>query len=163
MYIGHVDENDQRALDLLRQLDRESGPDMEFPDGFDYHRDEERATALAARLERDFGRPCLLGGMQDAASTFTVSVSGSPIMVWLSNFGDLASISPPSCFPEHGAGGVAEGSISDSDRLVLEAALSDLGYVVVPERPLKLAYDGIHTDWMWVGEPNWFVRFFYHL
>ncbi len=142
---------------------------MEFPDGFDYHRDKERATALVERLERDFGCSCSLGGMQDAASTFTVSVpsegteAGSRIMVWLSNFGDLASIAPPSAFPDRGINGDAQAGISDADRVRLEGALSDLGYVLVPQRPLRQPYDGIHTGWVWVGEPNWFVRFFYHL
>lgn len=142
---------------------------MEFPDGFDYQRAERRAAVLAERLERDFGSLCPVDGMQDAAAYFTVSVpsevteAGWPVRVWLSNYGDLASISPPSGFPDRVSNAAAEGTVSGADRLRLEAALSDLEYVLVPHRPLKRAYDGIHTDWQWVGEPNWWVRYFYHL
>lgn len=142
---------------------------MESPDGFDYQRAKDRAAALTDRLERDFESPCPVDGMQDAAAYFTVGVppeateAGWPIRVWLSNYGDLASISPPSGFPDRVSNAVAEGRISGADRLRLEAALFDLGYVLVPQRPLKHSYDGIHTDWLWVGEPNWWVRFFYHL
>ncbi|MEV7446227.1 hypothetical protein AB0O22_34655 [Streptomyces sp. NPDC091204] len=58
---------------------------------------------------------------------------------------------------------VAQGTVSTADRLRLESALADLEYVLVPHRSLKRAYHGIHTDWTWVGEPTWWIRFFYHL
>ncbi|MFB7180400.1 hypothetical protein ACFCYI_22195 [Streptomyces sp. NPDC056257] len=163
-------DDDQRAVDLLRQLDRLPGPThMEFPEGFDYERAKARAEALAERLGRDFGRPCPVDTVQDAAAYFVVRVpreateAGSPVRVRLSNYGDLASISPPSGFPDRISDTIAEGTVSTADRLRLESALADLEYALVPHRPLKRAYDGIHTGWTWVGEPNWWIRFFYHL
>lgn len=142
---------------------------MEFLDGFNHQRANDRAAALAERLEGEFGCPCPVDGMQDAAGYFAVRVprevteAGWPITVWLSNYGDLASISPPSGFPDRVSETFAEGSVSGADRLRVEASLSDLGYVLVPQRLLKNPYDGIHTDWLWGSEPNWWIRFFYHL
>ncbi|MBT2450824.1 hypothetical protein J7F03_27875 [Streptomyces sp. ISL-43] len=165
-----MNDEGRLALELLHRLDRLPGPrHMEFPDGFDNQRAKDRATALSERLERDFGSPCPVGGMQDAAAYFTVSVPPEvtearwPIRVWLSNHGDLASISPPSGFPDRVSAGLTEGTVAEADGLRLEAALSDLEYVRVPHHLLKRDYDGAHTDWAWVGNPNWWIRFFYHL
>ncbi|MEU9165331.1 hypothetical protein AB0D29_34280 [Streptomyces sp. NPDC048424] len=164
-----MNDDDQRALDLLHQLDRLPGPThMEFPEGFDYDRAKARAEALAERLGHDFG-PCRIDTMQDAAAYFIVCVpqegteASWPIRIWLSNYGDLASISPPSGFPDRISDTVPQDAISPTDHLRLESALADLEYVLVPHRPLKRAYDGIHTDWTWVGDPTWWIRFFYHL
>lgn len=163
-------------MNLLRRLDQLPGPHhMEFPDGFDYDEAKARADALSERLTREFGFPCPVRSTQDAAAYFSMGVeaqateAGGHLGVWLSNYGDLASITTPAWGglndDLHGDlnEAVADGAISQADRLRLETALSELGYVLVQQRPLQLPYDGVHTDWVWVGEPTWWVRFFYHL
>ncbi|MEU9030891.1 hypothetical protein AB0D46_25905 [Streptomyces sp. NPDC048383] len=171
-----MSDGDQRTLDLLRRLDRMPGPHhMEFPDGFDYNRAEARAGKLSERLTREFGFPCPVSPAQDASSYFSMGIdaqateAGGHLGIRLSNYGDLASITTPA------RGGlnddlhgdldeaVAEGAISQADRIRVETALSDLGYVLVQQRPLQRRYDGVHTDWVWAGEPTWWVRFFYYL
>ncbi|MGV9788723.1 hypothetical protein [Streptomyces sp. NPDC003435] len=170
-------QDDQQILDLLRSLDRLPGPDhAEFPDGFDYKEAEARASALSERLSEDFGGPCPLdGSTQDASFYFDVYVpparteAGVGLGIRLSNYGWLAAVTTP--LPDSHADlddAVAEGALSGADRRRVESALTELGYLIVPLRLLRLRYDGPLTwlmdDPMHDGEAaTWWARFFHYL
>ncbi|MFF0551856.1 hypothetical protein ACFYUL_23150 [Streptomyces sp. NPDC004311] len=172
--------NDDRFVALFHALDRLPGPDhLEFPDGFDHDAAEERATALLTRLGQDIG-PCLLGGAQDAAYYFSVAVpaeateAGVLLCVRLSNFGGLAVVTTPGPADHDDlAHAVRDGALSEADRGRIEAALSDLGHTLVPQRLLHRLYDGVTrlTDdgdtflgyGVHAGRATWWTRFFEHL
>jgi hypothetical protein len=164
--------DDQRILDLLDALDRLPGPGhLEFPEGYDHERAEFMRRALLERLSREFGQPCSGVSRQDASAYFGVHIpaaateAGVALSVDLSNFGDLALVAT--------ADGLTEDTISEPEWRIIESALSDLGYVRVPQRLLLRPYDGVsdladgYPEVDWDGSPNdpvtWETRFFSYL
>lgn len=60
--------DDERILALFNDLDQLPGPDhLEFPDTFDHAAAKARAIRLRDRLSGDFGHPCRLDQIRDAA------------------------------------------------------------------------------------------------
>ncbi|MFE6910657.1 hypothetical protein [Streptomyces erythrochromogenes] len=173
--------NDEQVLALFHALDRMPGPDhLECPDGFDYTLAESRATGLRNRLDDDFGQPCGLDRLEDASYSFSVAVpagatdAGVPLGVRLSNYGSLAVVSTP--LPDSHddlAHAVRDGALSETERHRIEAALSDLGYTLVPQRLLHERYDGVTrladegisciSYGTHAGLATWWTRFFEHL
>jgi hypothetical protein len=163
--------DDDRTRALLRTLDRLPGPHhLEHPDGFERPAARLRATGLRDRLSQDFGRPCRLDdGIQDASFSFCVSVpaeatdAGELLAVRLSNYGSLAAVTTP--VPDSRDDlddAVRDGALSEADRARITAALSDLGYRLVPQRLLHRPYDGA----TWLADEDhatWWTRFFDHL
>ncbi|MEV5149229.1 hypothetical protein [Streptomyces sp. NPDC052727] len=163
--------DDDRTRALFHALDRLPGPrHLEHPDGFDHAGARLRAARLRDRLVQDFGRPCRLDeGFQDASFSFSVDVpaeatgAGVLFAVRLSNYGDLAVVTTPA------PGGhddlddaVRDGALSEADRDRITAALSDLGYRLVPPRLLHRPYDGV----TWLADEDhatWWTRFFDYL
>ncbi|MEU5430715.1 hypothetical protein AB0H73_34650 [Streptomyces olivoreticuli] len=175
-------DEDQRILDLFHAVDRLPGPDhLEFPDGYDYARARSRAARLTERLNTELARPCVTGDTaEDASYSFMVRIpaaatgAGVPLAVRLSNFGDLAVVTTPAPDSHDDLDhAVADGAVSETDRRRIESALSDLGYVLVPQRLLHSPYDGV----TWLadetgtvisygahrGRATWWTRLFEHL
>ncbi|MFD8806304.1 hypothetical protein [Streptomyces sp. NPDC059597] len=161
--------DDARTTALLRTLDRLPGPaHLEFPDGFDHARARARATRLRDRLTRDLGHPCHLDDqIQDAGYSFEIVIpseargAGAPLLLRLSNYGDLAAVTVPGPFG-HDA---PEGAVAPGPLSAIEAALRDLGCTPVPVRLLRRPYDGVST-WLAAEEPGratWWTRFFDYL
>ncbi|WP_199924645.1 hypothetical protein [Streptomyces sp. WM6386] len=165
-------EGDRRILDLLDALDRLPGPEhLEFPYGYDHERAGFMRSVLLDRLSREFGQPCRGVSRQDASAYFGIHVpaaatdAGVALSVDLSNFGDLALVTA--------ADGGTECALTEAERRIIESALSDLGYVRVPQRLLLRPYDGVSglAGWYpevdWDGSPNdpvtWETRFFSYL
>ncbi|MFF7372081.1 hypothetical protein [Streptomyces tricolor] len=163
--------DDDRTRALLHALDRLPGPHhLEHPDGFDRSAARLRATALRDRLTRDFGRPCGLDeGIQDASFSFRVDVpaeapgAGLLLAVRLSNYGDLAAVTTPAPDSHDDLDdAVRDGALSAADRVRITAALSGLGYRLVPQRLLRRRYDG--ATWLAAEDhATWWTRFFDHL
>ncbi|MFI8448009.1 hypothetical protein [Streptomyces erythrochromogenes] len=62
----------------------------------------------------------------------------------LSNYGCLAVVTTPAPDSHDDlAHAVRDGALSEADRSRIEAALSDLGYTLVPQRLLHRRYDGV--------------------
>ncbi|MEV6679540.1 hypothetical protein AB0N09_22185 [Streptomyces erythrochromogenes] len=172
--------DDVQVLALFHTLDRLPGPDhLEFPDGFDHASAASRATRLSDRLGEDVGQPCDLAEAQDAGYCFSIGVPGEateagvPLGVRLSNYGCLAVVTTPAPDSHDDlAHAVRDGALSGADRSRIEAALSDLGYTLVPQRLLHQRYDGVTrlTDEdTFIAYPahqdraTWWTRFFEHL
>ncbi|MEU6222495.1 hypothetical protein [Streptomyces sp. NPDC047042] len=172
--MSHIseDDRDQRVLRVLREADRLPGPDhLEFPEDFDHPRAKELLTELHARLEQAFSHPCTVDRhVQDASFHALVGVpaeatgAGVHIGIRLSNYADLAVVT----LPDPGAhdsldDAVARGDLTETDRRRVEDALSDLGFVTVPERLLHRPYDGV-TPLSGFRNPDhpatWWTRFF---
>ncbi|WP_438490269.1 hypothetical protein [Streptomyces sp. S186] len=175
-------DDDQRILDLFHALDQLPGPEhLEFPHGFDYARAGTQAARLAERLSRELARPCVLDGpMQDASYSFMVRIpaaateAGVPLGIRLSNFGHLAVVTTPAPDGHDDLDQAMKGgALSATDRWRIDSALSDLGYLLVPQQLLHRLYDG--RTWLAddVGEAisygehrgraTWWTRFFDHL
>ncbi|MEU9399228.1 hypothetical protein [Streptomyces sp. SID4985] len=161
--------DDARITALLHTLDRLPGPDhLEFPDGFDLARAKTRAIRLKDHLTRDFGHPCRLDDQnQDASYYCEVDVPGEatgagvPLVLRLSNFGDLAAVTVPGPLGQESP----EGAVAAEPLRMADTALRDLGYTPVPVRLLHRPYDGVST-WLAAEEPDratWWTRFFDYL
>ncbi|KAB1971839.1 hypothetical protein [Streptomyces triticiradicis] len=140
------------SLALLHSLDQLPGPEhLEFPDGFDYPLAKAQANRLRDRLTHDFGRACRLDDqIQDASYYFKVHIpadateSGVPLVVRLSNFGNLAVVTTPRPDSHDDLDqAVQEGALTTANRRQIEAALNNLGYTLVPPRLLHRPYDGV--------------------
>ncbi|MFF8731226.1 hypothetical protein ACF073_32775 [Streptomyces sp. NPDC015171] len=174
--------DDNRIQALFHVLDRLPGPPhLEHPDGFDRVTARRRAAGLRGLLTEGFGRPCRLDeAVQDASYSFALCVpaeateAGVPLAVRLSNYGDLAVVTTPA--PDSHADldhAVRDGALSEADRVRLTAALSALGYRLVPPRLLHRPYDGVtrlaHEAPCFLsygphqGRATWWTRFFEHL
>ncbi|WP_018547014.1 hypothetical protein [Streptomyces sp. LaPpAH-108] len=160
---------DTRITALLHTVDRLPGPShLEFPDGYDHARATARALRLQDRLTRDLGHPCALDDRnQDASYHFEIAVPGEatgtgvPVLVRLSNHGDLAAVTVPG----PSGHGIPEGAVSPETLDRIDTALRDLGRTPVPLRLLHRPYDGVST-WLAAeapGHATWWTRFFGHL
>ncbi|KAA2263382.1 hypothetical protein F0L68_10135 [Solihabitans fulvus] len=148
--------------ELLRALD---DPDhLEFPRGYDHGEARARFDLLAESLDAAFGCRCSVDRwVQDASHHGDITVpadrpgGGPRISVRVSNFGGLAVYSPENVGCHSDADKL--GALSAEDRRRVEGALSDLGYVTVPEDLLHERYDG-RADLTLARPGTWFVRFF---
>ncbi|MGW6951756.1 hypothetical protein [Streptomyces xanthophaeus] len=173
--------DDEQVLALFHALDQLPGPDhLECPGGFDYGLAQSRATGLMYRLNEDIGQPCDLGGTQDASYYWSIGIpaevteAGVPLGIRLSNYGNLAVVTTPRPDSHDDlVHAVRDGALSEADRGRIEAALTDLGYTLVPQRLLHQRYNGV--TWLadtdvslrsygtHQGHGTWWTRFFEHL
>ncbi|GAA3573486.1 hypothetical protein GCM10022197_32880 [Microlunatus spumicola] len=152
---------------LLRELD---DPDhLETPAGFDLGATRERFERLVGGLDEAFGcRTDADRSVQDASLHARVVVpagstsSGERLVVCVSNFGGLATVSltNPGVFDS----AELHELLHADDAAHVYGVLDDLDYVVIPEDPLWTTYDGpsqITVDARWPA--SWWTRFFDYL
>jgi len=172
--MSHSSEDgpDRHALSVMKDADRQPGPDhLEFPDNFDHARAKRLMGELHIRLEEEFSHSCTLDGhVQDASFHALVGVPAEAtearvhIGIRLSNYADLAVITVPS--PGiHGSldEAVTQGDLTETDRQKLENTLSELGFTTVSEHLLQHPYDGVTSlsDFRNPDHPaTWWTRFF---
>lgn len=156
-----------RMWALLRALD--DPEHLEFPENFDHDATREKFERLVTALGAAFG--CAVDadrGVQDASLHAIVGVpaeatsTGERLVLRISNFGSLATLSignPGSLDTEE-----METLLDAEDADSVYRVLDDLGYVVVPEAPLWVPYDG-PSQISLPGEARgtWWVRFFDYL
>ncbi|SEB96614.1 hypothetical protein SAMN05216532_0046 [Streptomyces sp. 2231.1] len=174
--------DDAQVLDLLHTLDRLAAPDhLEFPEGFDHPSARARASRLKSRLDEDFGQACTLDDqIQDASYYFKITVPAEAteaqvlMGVRLSNYGNLAVVTTP--LPDSHDDldhAVRSGAVSEADRRLIEAALTECGYTSIPPRLLHRPYDGVtpladerfpHAAYgPHQARATWWTRYFEHL
>lgn len=153
---------------LLRSLDDPSH--LEYPASFDFAETRRRFVGLVAELGSRFDSPLVIDDhVEDATLHATLTIpaqateTGDPLTVYVSNFGNLATIT----LENAGAWTQSEFDerVSPADLALIEAALDMLGYLVVPEEPLWADYDGpapIGGSDPRCG-PTWWTRFFDYL
>ncbi|MFI9270086.1 hypothetical protein ACIGXM_05140 [Kitasatospora sp. NPDC052896] len=164
---------DAEPIALLHRLD---GPEsLEFPPGYDHAGTRARFDRLVARLDAAFATRCLADReAQDASLHGWVEVpadatgSGEPIVVSVSDFGSMAVIAAenPGVHLDT-AEAVEAGALTAEDLATVERVLTELGYVVLPERVLTRPYDGVGVPLIsYYGEDrpcDWWIRFFDYL
>ncbi|MFF2353550.1 hypothetical protein ACFVVL_27665 [Kitasatospora sp. NPDC058115] len=156
-------------LALLRELDDPGW--LEWPQDYDRGESAARLGTLVARLEGAFATRCTVEpDTQDSSEYGRVTVPGEAtvcgtrIVVCVSKFGSLALI----CADNPGAflgidEAQAEGELAGADLAKVDRALTELGYVVVPEELLEIDYDGPSRLPSYVQRPSWWNRFFGYL
>jgi len=162
-----------RALDEPGELGQAVG--LEFPRHFDRVAAQRRFERLAARLSDVFG--CLIsagkGPFPDASlfgevhvpAEFTVTRAKRtrirfPVIVAVSNFGNLATCWPARGATSPGTATSATTPVHPIDRSRVEQVLNELGYVFVPEDVLETRYDG-PNQWVFGGQhETWLGRYF---
>jgi hypothetical protein len=152
---------------LLHALDDPTG--LEVPAGYDHRRVRGGFEQLARRLNADFKCECDVDrDVQDASLHGRIDVpaaataTGSPLILSVSNFGDLAvlSVDNPGVWTDAEAADLLQSR--DVDRV--RAALVDLGYTLVPEEPLWERYDGVWDPSVFgPSEATWWDRYFSYL
>lgn len=149
---------------LLRQLDDPER--LEWPRGYSRTKMAVRFKDLVARLEGDFATRCSAEQDSQDSSEYgrivvpaEATARGTRIVVCVSKFGSLALVSaenPGAFLGTEDA--MAEEELDAGDLAKVDRALTDLGYMVVPEETLTLDYDGpSHLD---SSRPSWWDRFF---
>jgi hypothetical protein len=152
---------------LLYALD---DPDnLEFPAHYDHRRTRARFEQLVQRLNADFDCQSRVDrDVQDASLHGRVDIpaaataTGRPLVVNISNFGNLAvlSVENPGVWTDAEAADLLHPR--DADRV--HAALTDLGYTLIPEQPLWQPYDGAwDPDVFGPSEATWWIRYFDYL
>lgn len=152
---------------LLHALDDPNG--LEFPAGYGRRRTRGRFEQLVRRLNADFECECHVDrDVQDASLHGRVDVpaaataTGRPLIVSISNFGDLAvlSVDNPGVWTDAEAANLLQSR--DADRVW--AALADLGYTLIPEEPLWERYNGAWDPSVFgPSEASWWIRYFDYL
>jgi len=154
--------NDAQLWHLLHALD---DPDhVEIPDGYDHRRTRDRFERLAQRLDTDFGCQCNVDrDVQDASLHGRIDIPASatatsrPLVVSVSNFGSLAvlSVDNPGVWTD------TEALLYADDAHRVQAALSDLGYTLIPEELLWEPCDGVCDPGIFApSEATWWIRYF---
>ncbi|GAB2589522.1 hypothetical protein [Microlunatus antarcticus] len=152
---------------VLRRLD---DPDhLEWPADFDFAATRARFERLVSGLDAAFGCRCDADrSVQDASLHAQVAipagatVTGERLVVCVSNFGSLATVSVvnPGVFDEE----EHEALLDAEDARRIHDVLDDLGYVVVPEAPLWQTYDGPSRITVDPSYPaSWWTRYFDYL
>ena len=154
------------TLALLRELDDPQW--LEHPEHYNRSKAGNLLDALVTRLEQDFATHCTAErDTQDSSEYGRVVVPadattcGTRIVACLSKFGSLALI----CAENPGAflgtqDAQFEGALNPGDLATVDRALTDLGYVVVPEELIERDYDGPSPMPWHVQRPSWWHRFF---
>jgi hypothetical protein len=166
MFVVAMDRAELWAL--LRSLD--DATHLEQPANFDSAASRARFNRLVAELSHRFGCQLVVDDhVEDATlhATLTVpaiaSETGDPLTVYVSNFGNLATIT----LDNAGAWTQSEFDerVSLKDLALIEAALDLFDYVVVPEEPLWTDYDGPAPIRQFDPRfgPTWWTRFFDYL
>jgi hypothetical protein len=157
--------------DLNALLHRLDDPElMEHPPGYDHAATRALFEQLVARLDADFDTRCTADRqVQDASLHARVEVPaettacGERIVISVSNFGSMAVVAaenPGVYFDTDEA--VKAGALDVTDLRRVERALTDLGYVPIPERLLTRPYDGLSPLATYrPGERvDWWIRYF---
>lgn len=159
--------NDPQLSQLLHALD---DPDnLEFPPDYDHRRTRARFEQLVQRLNADFDCQSRVDrDVQDASLHGRIDIpatgatTGRPLVVNISNFGDLAvlSVDNPGVWTDAEAAAL----LHPDDAQRVQIALTGLGYTVIPEEPLWEPYDGICDPAVFgPSEPTWWIRYFDYL
>ncbi|MET9675912.1 hypothetical protein ABZY68_22855 [Streptomyces sp. NPDC006482] len=123
---------------------------------------------LVRRLEADFGAPCESERDTQDSSEYgrihvpaDATICGTRIVVCVSKFGSLAEV----CADNPGAflgtdDAREEGALDPADLATMEQALTELGYVNVPEELLESDYEGPSALERFAARPTWWTRFF---
>ncbi|MFP8942846.1 hypothetical protein ACLIYM_15630 [Streptomyces fenghuangensis] len=138
--------------DLIALLHRLDDPVLvERPPGYDHAATRALFEQLVARLAADFSTRCTADRqVQDASLHARVEVPagatacGERIVVSVSNFGSMAVVAAenPGVYSDTDEA-VEAGALDANDLRRAERALTDLGYVPIPERLLTRPYDGL--------------------
>ncbi|MFI8003101.1 hypothetical protein [Streptomyces sp. NPDC086010] len=158
--------SETELLALLRELD---DPDrLEQPLQYDRAATGLACDGLLRRLEADFGAPCESERDTQDSSEYgrirvpaEATIRGTRIVVCVSKFGSLAEIradNPGAFLGTEEAR--AEGALDPADLATVEQALTDLGYVSVPEELLESDYKGPSALEHFTARPTWWTRFF---
>lgn len=153
---------------LLRSLDDPNH--LEHPVGFDVVETRDRFDHLVDRLDAEFDCTCLADRHVEDASLHArvdvpaeATITGRPLVVCVSNFGDLAvvSISNPGAWSQ----AEFEDRLAPQDAERVYGALDALEYVVVPEEPLWEDYDGPSriAEIGSASRVTWWTRYFDYL
>ncbi|MFJ3905403.1 hypothetical protein [Streptomyces sp. NPDC090025] len=164
-------------MELLRSLDRVPTGDLKRPDDIDFQVARERAARLQIRLSADLGVQWSLNDrVQDASygiELFT-EIEHLNLGIRISNYGDLAVVTTPSPSSHSDLDhAVNDGILSAEQRRLVETALHELGYTLVPLPLLRRRYDGVtglaelnaddhvFDSLPWDAEhPTWWTRYF---
>ncbi|GAA4615821.1 hypothetical protein GCM10023195_70030 [Actinoallomurus liliacearum] len=159
--------DDVELWDLLRSLD--DSEHLESPAGYDHQRVRARFERLVQRLDGDFNCRCGVDrNVQDAALHGRIELPAHatatrrPLVMSISNFGDLAVLS----LDEPGVWTDAEMAelLHPDDAHRSDSALADLGYRLIPEKPLWRRYDGVWDPAVFAPQSGtWWIRFFDYL
>ncbi|MFJ7306066.1 hypothetical protein [Streptomyces sp. NPDC099088] len=153
-------------LAVLRQLDDPQW--LEWPAAYDRIAVAARFGELVARLESDFGAPCVAEQDTQDSSEYgratvpaEVTACGTRIVVCVSRFGSLALV----CAENPGAflgsqDAQDEGELDAADLATVERALVGLGFTVVPEELVESDYSGPSQAHLYGQRPTWWDRFF---
>ncbi|MGW1012544.1 hypothetical protein ACWD4X_21230 [Streptomyces termitum] len=156
---------------LLRRLD--DPVFLEHPRGYDHAATRALFERLVARLDADFDTRCEADrGVQDASLHATAAVpakaaaAGERITVSVSNFGSMAVVAAewPGVYDDTGEA-VEAGALDAADLRKVERALTELGYVPVPESLLTRPYDGPGplAPHRLGDRADWWIRYFDYL
>jgi hypothetical protein len=155
-----LDHREARAL--LRRLDERRH--VEFPSGYHHRRERERFEQLVERVQADFRCVCAVDrDVQDASYHGALRIpaeataTGSFLTLKISNFGAMAvlCLEVPGCYDAEETATL----LDERDSARVAVALTDLGYVQVPEEVLWEDYDGPHAAWI----ESWWIRYFDYL
>jgi hypothetical protein len=155
--------DDDQLWRLLRSLD---DPDNLESPADRRHDSPQNFDALRGRLEGDFKCVCReFRGVQDASFEGDITIpegvtaTGRALGIRLSNFGGLAVITAHDV-PTGWTDWDLADRVHPDDRVRIDAALSDLGYTLVPLQPLRRPYDGVLGPDPFVRGTTWWIRFF---
>lgn len=162
-------QNPDELWHLLRSLDEATA--FEFPSNFSFPDAQKRLENLLERLAADFGQPAEPDRwIEDASFHADVRIpaeataTGESFTIRLSNFGNLAVITleRPGIYSQTELDELADAE----DITRIATALTDLGYVVVPEEPLWGDYDGAKPAMRSLDTRygnTWWTRYFDYL
>lgn len=158
--------SETELLALLRELD---DPEMlERPLNYDRAAASLAFGALVRQLETDFGAQCEFEQDTQESSEYgrvrvpaEATICGTRIVVCVSKFGYLAEICAdnPGAFPS-AEEAHAEGALDPADLSTVERALTELGYVSLPEELLESNYEGASALEYSQPRPTWWTRYF---
>lgn len=154
-------------IEILRRLDNPDG--LEWPPGYSKSDVEAQFDRLVSRLDADFSACCETDrNIQDSAQYGRIdipaeaTVCGTRIVVLVSKFSPLSMVAAdnPGAFLDTREAH-AEGDLDLGDLAKAEQALTDMGYLVIPEELLECHYEGtvklIHHG---SDTSTWWHRFF---
>jgi hypothetical protein len=158
--------SETELLALLHELDDPER--LEQPLHYDRAATGLAFSRLVRRLEADFGAPCESERDTQDSSEYgrirvpaDATICGTRIVVCVSKFGSLAEVcadNPGAFLGTDEARG--EGALDPADLATVEQALTELGYLSVPEELLESDYEGPSALEHFAARPTWRTRFF---